>query len=112
LLGCLAARRLLSPGVLAAIRRAALLRPAAGLGRRSAGPPLGRVLRWVSLPAILAATGFGDDRRLPRTLVTDHGVDGDQQLAGDWGKRAFLRLPTAEGEQGEPHDPSDPRNGS
>src|SRR5262249_40667158 len=41
----------------AAIRRAALLRPAAGLGRRSAGPPLGRLLRWASFPAVLANRG-------------------------------------------------------
>src|SRR5262249_59807931 len=45
---------------------------------------------------MLAATGFGDDRRLPRTLVAHHGVDGDQQLAGDGGERGFLRLPPAD----------------
>jgi len=37
----------------AAIRRAALLRPAAGLGRGSAGPPLGRLLRWAYFPVVL-----------------------------------------------------------
>jgi hypothetical protein len=44
----------------------------------------------------LAATGLDDDRRLPRTLVTQHGVDGDQQLARDSCERGFLRLPATD----------------
>src|SRR5262245_2675488 len=40
----------------AAIQRAALVRPAAGLGR-SARPLLGRLLRWASFPAILGNRG-------------------------------------------------------
>src|SRR5262245_7800302 len=48
--------------------------------------------RWQTL----AATGFGDDRRLPRTLVAHHRVDGDEQLARDGGERSLLRLPATD----------------
>src|SRR5262249_43325925 len=55
----------------AAIRRAALLRPAAGLGRRSAGPPLGRLLHWVSFPPVLAI--WAD---CPPCLFTGSSISG------------------------------------
>jgi len=44
----------------------------------------------------LAATGFSDDCRFPRTLVAHHGIDGDQQLPRDGGERGFLRLPATD----------------
>jgi hypothetical protein len=45
---------------------------------------------------LLAATGFGDDLRLPRTVVAHHGVDGDQERARDGGERGLLRLPATD----------------
>jgi hypothetical protein len=40
--------------------------------------------------ANLAATGLQDDARLPRTAIEDHGVDGDEEFAGDGGQRSLL----------------------
>src|SRR5262249_14594410 len=86
------------------------LLPAGRCARTAPGPGHARCGRGTrrrgTLPATRPALGglifchikarFGDDRRLPWTLVTDHRVDGDEQLAGDGGERGFLRLPPAD----------------
>src|SRR5262249_8054813 len=85
----------------AAIRRAALLRPAAGLGRLSASPQLGRLLRWVSSllfrqfqcrPSAVSLHQIDESAAGLEDLRSgDAGKDGDQEDKGAPGRPSVSR---------------------